>query len=211
MSTKSILVLLNLIIITLIGVSIFKGLSLTEDIKVLSVKETLQLSDNYQVVLDGYDNARKSYLDTLDRKKRAQNGFEETEQRFQQTKNINSYETLVELAARKEYNIEALWIKLGLIAESNELEHSFNIEQSGETNNYNINVKLSGSYSGIRNFIDDIRMDMDLMFKAENLEIISVGSVSQEEEDITEGNKQQEKEASLLAATFVIKNIDIIM
>lgn len=193
MSNKWILLLLNLIIITLIGVSAIKGLSIKEGVRVSSVKETMKLEDDYQIVLNSYDETLNKYNETLKQQEIAKKSFKQSEQEFDQIKNVNSYETLVELAAKREFNIEALWIKLGLIAEGNELTHSFNIKRANQTNNYEINVELVGTYSGIRNFIDDIMMDMDLMFKSENIVI------------------QKEESGSNLKATFTIKNVNIVM
>ncbi|MBE5821863.1 MAG: hypothetical protein E7311_04665 [Clostridiales bacterium] len=192
MSNKWILLILDLIIITLIGVSAIKGLTIKEGMTISSVKETMKLGDSYQVVLNSYDAELKKYEETVEKQKTAIKNFEQSKQKFEQIKNINSYETLVELAKEREFNIEALWIKLGLIAENNELTHAFNIKKSSQTSNYDINVELIGTYSGIRNFIDDIMMDMDLMFKAEDIIIVTEG-------------------ANNLKATFVIKNINIVM
>lgn len=192
MSNKWILIILNLIIITLIGVSAIKGLKIKEDIRISSVKETLKLGDDYQIVLNNYDATKLKYDETLKKQETAIKNFEQTKQKFEQVKNVNSYETLIELATEREFNIEALWIKLGLIAKNNELTHVFNVKKSSQTQNYDINVELTGSYSGIRNFIDDIMMDMDLMFKSENITIETVSN-------------------STLKATFTIKNINIVM
>ena len=191
MSNKLVLLLLNLIIVTLIGISAIKGLAITENIKVNSVKQTKDLDIAYQEVLNEYDAAETKYNNAKKSQETAKSQYEKAKQEFEQIKNINSYETLVELAAKREYNIEALWIKLGLIAENNDLTHVFNINKAEDTENYNINVEITGSYSGIRNFIDDIMMDMDLMFKSEDIKI--------------EGMSEN------LTATFVIKNVNIIM
>lgn len=191
MSNKLVLLLLNLIIVTLIGVSAIRGLAITENIKVNSVRQTKDLDVAYQEVLKNYDDTGMKFESAKKNQEKAKEQFEKAKQEFDQIKNINSYETLVELAAKREYNIEALWIKLGLIAENNELIHAFNVKQSEDTDNYSINVELTGSYSGIRNFIDDIMMDMDLMFKAEDVKI--------------EGSGEN------LTATFVINNVNIIM
>ena len=192
MSNKWILLILNLIIVTLIGVSAIKGLKISEDITISSVKETMKLGDDYQLVLNDYDAEKVKYNEALKKQETAINEFEKTKQEFEQIKNVNSYETLVDLAAKREFTIETLWIKLGLIAKNNELTHVFNTQRSIETQNYDIKVELTGTYSGIRNFIDDIMMDMDLMFKAENIVI-------------------ETTEKGTLICTFTIKNVNIVM
>lgn len=191
MSNKWILIILNLIIITLIGVAAINGLKLTNDKEVLSVRQTMDLDVDYQVVMDNYNQTVNLHEKALQEQKTAIKAFENSEKKFEEVKNLNSYETLVELAAKREYNVESLWIKLGLIAESNDLVHAFHVARASNTQNYNINVELTGSYSGIRNFIEDIMMDMDLMFKAEDIVI--------------------EKTDKDLKATFIIKNVNVVM
>ena len=191
MSNKWVLLILDIIIITLIGVSAIKGLNIKQDLRISSVKETVQLDEGYQIVLQDYSAAKLKYEDALQSQKSAKISFENAKEEFEQLKDINSYETLVELATNKEFNVEALWIKLGLIAENNNLIHVFNIKRSMGTQNYDIHVELNGSYSGIRNFIQDIMMDMDLMFKAEDVIIQSSDKT--------------------IKATFVIKNVNIVM
>lgn len=201
MSNRLILIILNLVIVTLLGISAIKGLTLSEDMKVASIKQTMNLDKEYQVKLNKYDETTGKFNDATKQQENAKKQFEQTKQRFEQVKNVNSYETLMELAAKREFNIEALWIKLGLIAENNELTHVFNTVRSSETQAYDINVELVGSYSGIRNFIDDIMMDMDLMFKAEDITIEGASTSSEGESNSSAG----------LKATFVIKNVNIVM
>ena len=211
MSNKLVLILLNLIIITLIGISAIKGLALTDNISINSVKETKDLDVEYQEVLNSYDEAELEFETAKKEQENAQKKFEQAKQEFDQIKNVNSYETLVELAAKREYNIEALWIKLGLIAENNELTHVFNITKSNTSNSYDINVELTGSYSGIRNFIDDIMMDMDLMFKAEDIVIRNPYASEATSDKDKADNRETPSSNGILNASFKIRNINIIM
>ncbi len=117
-----------------------------------------------------FDTAKASYLDTKD---------------------LNSYEDLIQLTRDKQYPIEFLWIKLELIARNNGLAYSFNIVDSDNPDLKDIKVILQGDYLAIKNFIYDMLIDLELQFQADNLKIAPVG---------TEVN-----------ATFNITGLDIVM
>lgn len=117
--------------------------------------------------------------------------FETVKASYLDTKNLNSYEDLIQLTRDKQYPIEFLWIKLELIARNNGLAYNFNIVDSNNSDLKDIKVILQGDYLAIKNFIYDMLIDLELQFQADNLKIVPVG---------TEVN-----------ATFNITGLDIVM
>ncbi len=192
MNKNGLLVIFNLIVIVLMVVCPVWGLKISNDFKIYSYKELKQQKEAYQVVLNDYnklvDTNYNSALSNLNKEKEA---YEQAKQRFEQIKSVNSYDELVRLSIGRQYNLEFVWVKLDLLARNNNLGANFKLNKSTETTYYDIAVTLTGDYLSIKNYIYDILIDMDLQFKSEDITIVPQGDG--------------------LVATFVIKNIDIIM
>ena len=58
---KLILVVFNLIIILLLIISIFKGIQITENVRILSYKDIEQIKADYAIVVDNYNNLLDDY------------------------------------------------------------------------------------------------------------------------------------------------------
>ncbi len=190
---KLILVVFNLIIILLLIVSIFKGIQITDNFKILSYKDVNNVKVEYATLVNDYNSLlTNNYANSLSNLEKEKDAFKTSKQKYEQIRNVNSYDELVRLSENKEYNIEYLWVNLDLIAKTNNLKAKFDIKRSVEYENYDIDVTLTGDYLAVRNYIYDIMIDMDLQFRAENIIIVADGN-----EDVK--------------ATFTISNVNIVM
>ena len=173
-------------------VCFFRGIHITDKIQILSYKQVRSEVENYQIHKQTYESAvDKDYNDALRNLDNAKVSYERAKKDYETVKDTNSVDDLLNLARDKEYKLEYLWVKLDLIARNNNLAAAFQLEPvSGNMNN--IKVTLDGEYLSVKNFIYDMRIDLDLQFKAENIEIVSSGS-----------NK--------VKATFTIKNVNVAM
>lgn len=190
---KLILVVFNLIIILLLIISIFKGIQITDNIRILSYKDMEQKKADYAVVVDSYNKLlTTNYANAVSELEKEKKNFEISKQKYEQIRSVNSYDELVKLTENKEYNIEYLWVNLDLIAKQNNLQAKFDIQKSYEYENYDINVTLTGDYLSVKNYIYDIMINMDLQFRADNIIIVADG-------------------AENVKATFTISNVNIVM
>ena len=190
---KLILVVFNLIIILLLIISIFKGIQITDNVRILSYKDIEQIKADYAVVVDSYTNLlNNNYANSISNLESEKKNFEISRQKYEQIRSVNSYDELVKLTENKEYNIEYLWVNLDLIAKQNNLQAKFDIQKSHQNNNYDINVTLTGDYLSVKNYIYDIMINMDLQFRADNIIIVA------------DGDKN-------VKATFTISNVNIVM
>ena len=190
---KLILVDFNLIIILLLIISIFKGIQITDNIRILSYKDMNQKKEDYAVVVDNYNKLlNNDYANSISKLEKEKKDFEVSKQKYEQIRSINSYDELVKLTENKEYNIEYLWVNLDLIAKQNNLQAKFDIQRSYKYENYDINVTLIGDYLSVKNYIYDIMINMDLQFRADNIIIVADGDQN-------------------VKATFTISNVNIVM
>lgn len=190
---KLILVVFNLIIILLLIISIFKGIQITDNIRILSYKDMNQKKEDYAVVVDNYNKLlNNDYANSISKLEKEKKDFEVSKQKYEQIRSINSYDELVKLTENKEYNIEYLWVNLDLIAKQNNLQAKFDIQRSYKYENYDINVTLTGDYLSVKNYIYDIMINMDLQFRADNIIIVADGDQN-------------------VKATFTISNVNIVM
>ena len=190
---KLILVVFNLIIILLLIISIFKGIQITDNIRILSYKDMNQKKEDYAVVVDNYNKLlNNDYANSISKLEKEKKDFEVSKQKYEQIRSINSYDELVKLTENKEYNIEYLWVNLDLIAKQNNLQAKFDIQRSYKYENYDINVTLIGDYLSVKNYIYDIMINMDLQFRADNIIIVADGDQN-------------------VKATFTISNVNIVM
>ena len=119
---KLILVVFNLIIILLLIISIFKGIQITDNIRIYSYKDMNQQKLDYALLVDEYNNLlTNDYSNAIASLESEKRNFETSRQKYEQIRSANSYEDLVRLTENKEYNIEYLWVNLDLIAKNNNL------------------------------------------------------------------------------------------
>ncbi len=70
------------------------------------------------------------------------------------------------------YEIEALWIKMGLYAEQEGLGARFLFTSGSTSLTRNLNVTVTGQYIAITDFISDLENDDELGFKIENFKMV---------------------------------------
>lgn len=70
------------------------------------------------------------------------------------------------------YEIEALWIKMGLYAEQEGLGARFLFTSGSTSLTRNLNVTVTGQYISITDFISDLENDDELGFKIENFKMV---------------------------------------
>lgn len=70
------------------------------------------------------------------------------------------------------YEIEALWIKMGLYAEQEGLGARFLFTSGNTSLTRNLNVTVTGQYISITDFISDLENDDELGFKIENFKMV---------------------------------------
>lgn len=175
-----------------IGIGAFNGINITDDFNIISYKQLQQTVKDYEQKLVDYDKlVNVDYQNKLGDLSTAQKGFDEAKKSYEELKNYNSYEELLELTRDKQYPIEFLWIKLELIARNNNLGYNFKVVDNKNEGNKNIEVTLQGEYLGVKNYIYDMLIDLELQFKAEELKIVPNGTQ--------------------VLATFNIKSINVVM
>lgn len=152
----------------------FKGVNVF-GFEILSYKDIVDVHHNYQEdVLEYNDLVENKYQTALNRLESAKTSFEINKSAYEELKDYNSYEELLELTRDKQYPLEFLWIKLDMIAKNNNLDSKFVITDS-QTGAKNINITLTGDYLAVKNYIYDILIDLELQFRAENITILPSG------------------------------------
>lgn len=169
----------------------FKGLQIGE-FKILSYNQLIEEKENYEQKVTEYNYlVDEKYKAALNRLESAKTTFESNKSTYEELKQYNSYDDLLQLAKDKQYPLEFLWIKLDLIARNNNLASNFVLANSATKESKNINVTLAGEYLAVKHYIYDMLIDLDLHFKAENIEITPSGNG--------------------VIATFVIKDVKVVM
>ncbi len=87
------------------------------------------------------------------------------------------------------YKVEFLWTKIGNYATKEGITLTMDIKNGSDTNIYNLNFSIVGSYTAIISFIYDIENDDDLNFKIANFNMASTsgdGSTTSSKTSTTE-------------------------
>lgn len=169
---------------------VVKGVKIL-DFEILSYKDIMKVHSEYQEdVLTYNDMVENKYQTALNKLDNAKTSFEINKNAYEELKEYNSYEELLELTRDKQYPLEFLWIKLDLIAKNNNLNSKFVITDS-QTGAKNINITLTGDYLAVKNYIYDILIDLELQFRAENITILPSGQN--------------------VVASFTVKDVKVIM
>ncbi len=180
-----------IVLLVLAYLCIFKGTSVA-NFQILSYKEMIAEQKEYESKITNYDNlVNNTYQTSLKSLETAKTSFERNKSSYEELKAYSSYEELLELTRDKQYPIEFLWIKLDLVARNNNLDAKYNLYNSSTGASKNLEIKLTGDYLAIKNYIYDILIDLDLQFKAQNITIVPNGD--------------------MVEATFTVKDIKVVM
>lgn len=187
-----------LLIIVMLLLIIFGYFSLTKGTKVfgLEVSSIMQIDENSKQ-LEKKTEELNSLIDVEYPKKRAE--LEEASKKMQQAKqkyldetNLSTDEEIQNSLQVESYDIERLYVKLGLHANEEGVNIKFvlNPSSSGANDVKDIQFTVDGTYIGITNFVYAIEEDEELDFRIYNFKILPYQN-------------------EILRATFTVKDVSI--
>lgn len=169
-----------LLIIVIILLIIFGYFSLTKGTKIfgLEISSIMQIDENSKQ-LEKKTEELNSLIDVEYPKKRAEleqssKKMQEAKQRYLDETNLSTDEEIQNSLQIESYDIERLYVKLGVHANTEGVNIKFvlNSSSSGSKDVKDIEFTVDGSYIGITNFVYAIEDDEELDFRIYNFKLL---------------------------------------
>ena len=190
MSKKMILSILLISIVLIIVFAVF-------GVKFLHIPSISQLVQKNKEVNQQVDTV--STLTTVEYPETIKK-LENTEDSLELQK--EKYEELTEIANNKgnvyvteKFDIGYLWTKIGKYATKNNIGLSIDVKKSSETDLYNLNFTIKGTFTQIISFLKTIENDSELSFRIYNFKLVP--------------GKGVPANTTRLEATFTVRDVNI--
>mgnify|MGYP001063576848 CR=1 FL=1 len=188
---RKILLIVVIILLLVFGyMSVIKGITIG-NMHISSIK---QIDENSKM-LETKIEELNSLIDIVYPKKMGElkevsNKMQETKQKYLDETNFTSDEELQTALQIESYDIERLYVKLGVHAKKEGVKIKFTLTSASIGDIKDLSFTVEGTYVAITNFLYAIEDDEELKFRIYNFKLVPY-------------------ESSILQATFTVKNVRI--
>lgn len=199
---KALISIIGVILLILIGVSIFKGISIGK-ISIYSVENIKQQSLNLdKKIEEANTEINQNYAKSLSDVQTATNNLKRVKAEYESQVGEDGDLGITQI---EKYKIEYLWGIIGNYADDERVDITLDVKETSIDDTYNINFTLLGSYIGITDFLYDIENDDELNYRIKDFKIVPSSSTS----STTTDNQVTTVSTDTLQATFVVENVII--
>lgn len=199
---KALISIIGIILLILICVSIFKGISVG-NITIYSVKNIEEQSLNLdKKIEEANTEINQNYAKSLADIESATSNLKKVKQEYETKIGANGELGITQI---EKYKIEYLWGIIGGYAKDEGVQVVLDVKETSIEDTYNINFTLYGSYLGVTDFLYDIENDDELNYRIKDFKIEPSSTTS----TTTTDNKVTTVSTDRLQATFVVENIII--
>ena len=199
---KALISIIGVILLILICVSIFNGISVGK-MSIYSVENIKEQSLNLdKKIEEANTEINQNYAKSIADIETATANLKALKEEYESKVGLNGELGITQI---EKYKIEYLWSIIGGYATDEGVKVSLDIKETSINDTYNINFTLYGSYVGITDFIYDIENDDELNYRIKDFKIQPSSTTTA----TTTDNKVTTVSTEKLQATFVVENIII--
>lgn len=199
---KALISIIGVILIILICVSIFKGVSVGK-LNIYSFKNIEEHSLNLdKKIEEANTEINQNYAKSLADVETATNNLKKVKEKYDSLVGANGSLGITQI---EKYKIEYLWGIIGGYGKDEGVKVVLDIKETSIDDTHNINFTVFGSYVGITNFIYDIENDDELNYRIKEFKMVPSSTTT----TTTTENQVTTSSVETLQATFVVENIII--
>lgn len=199
---KTLISIIGVILLILICVFAFKGISIGK-LSVYSWKAIKEQSLNLdKKVEEANTQINQNYAKSVADIETATSNLKKLKEEYEEKVGLNGGLGITQI---EKYKIEYLWGIVGGYAKKEGVKITLDIQETSITDTHNINFSIYGPYTGITNFIYDIENDDELNYRIKDFKIEPSSTTT----TTTSDNKVTTVSTDTLKATFVVENIII--
>ena len=194
-------ILAAVIFIALSAVSITKGLDL-RFVKILGINDIKEQSaelKNKEMEINNLNNTE--YKNALNKLNDAKQALEKNKTDYYDIASTSTDEELAQANVNQNYTMEFLWGRIGNHATEHGVNLTINTEPDEDPKLTVMNIEASGTYVGIKDFINELEKDDKLAFRIENFKMVDF--------KIDPDNKNEAYTENVIKASFSIKKLNI--
>lgn len=199
---KTLISAIGVILLSLLIVSIFKGISIGK-LSIYSVEnikeQSLELDNKIE---EAKTEINQNYAKSIADIETATENLKNLKEEYETKVGLNGGLGITQI---EKYKIEYLWSIIGGYATDEGVKVSLDIKETSIDDTYNINFTLTGSYLGITDFLYDIENDDELNYRIKDFKIEPFVITT----TTTTENKVETVRTDKLQAGFVVENIII--
>ncbi len=199
---KTLISIIGVILLILICVFAFKGISIGK-LSVYSWKTIKEQSLNLdKKIEEANTQINQNYAKSVADIETATSNLKKLKEEYEEKVGLNGGLGITQI---EKYKIEYLWGIVGGYAKKEGVKITLDIQETSITDTHNINFSIYGPYTGITNFIYDIENDDELNYRIKDFKIEPSATTT----TTTADNKVTTVSTDTLKATFVVENIII--
>lgn len=199
---KTLIFIIGVILLILICVFAFKGISIGK-LSVYSWKAIKEQSLNLdKKIEEANTQINQNYAKSVADIETATSNLKKLKEEYEEKVGLNGGLGITQI---EKYKIEYLWGIVGGYAKKEGVKITLDIQETSITDTHNINFSIYGPYTGITNFIYDIENDDELNYRIKDFKIEPSSTTT----TTTSDNKVTTVSTDTLKATFVVENIII--
>lgn len=199
---KVLISMIGVILLILICVSIFNGISVGK-MRIYSVKNIEEQSLSLdKKIEEANTEINQNHAKSLADIEIATNKLKKIKKEYESKVGTNGELGITQI---EKYKIEYLWGIIGGYAKDEGIQVILDVKETSIEDTYNINFTLYGSYVGITDFLYDIENDDELNYRIKNFKIEPSSKTS----TTTTDNKVTTVNTERLQSSFVVENIII--
>lgn len=188
---RKILLIVVIILLLVFGyMSVIKGITIG-NMQISSIKQIDENSKMLETKIEELNSLIDiEYPKKMGELKEVSNKMQETKQKYLDETNFTSNEELQTALQIESYDIERLYVKLGVHAKKEGVKIKFTLTSASIGDIKDLNFTVEGTYVAITNFLYAIEDDEELKFRIYNFKLVPY-------------------ENNILQATFTVKNVRI--